>query len=319
MEKTLLYKKYSTTLKEKYGERIYKIPVNLPITCPNRDGKVGFGGCTFCGEEGTGFENLCSTVSIPEQIKINIEYISKRYKANKFIAYFQNYSNTYMPISEFKNYLQQVNNEHIVEVAIATRPDCINDSYLEALKEHSNKTGHNITIELGLQTVNYHTLLKVNRGHGLAEYIDAVIRIKKYGFEICTHLILNLPWDNEIDAIETAKIMGALGIDSVKLHALYILKNTVMGNQYNKGELKMISLEEYQERVITFLEYLDPNITVQRLLGRAPQGRAIFANWDTSWWKVRDDIEAKMVERGSYQGKRCDYLNGKFVKHLIDD
>lgn len=315
----ILYRRYSKMLQEKYGERVYKIPVNLPITCPNRNGRAGYGGCTFCGEEGTGFENLCSSMSIENQIQENIDYIKVRYKAEKFIAYFQNYSNTYMLLSDFKSALEQVRHKDIVEVAIATRPDCINDKYLEALKEHSKTTGHHITIELGLQTINYHTLLKVNRGHELAEYVDAVIRIKKYGFEICTHLILNLPWDNETDVIENAKMMSALQIDSVKLHALYILKNTVMGNQYEKGELNMISLEEYQERVITFLEYLHPSITVQRLLGRAPQGRAIFANWDTSWWKVRDDIEEKMRKRGSYQGKQCDYLNGKAVKHLIDN
>ena len=173
-----LYNEYSNFLKEKYGEKVYKLPVNIPCTCPNRDGTVGIGGCTFCAEIGTGFEMLENTLSVKEQLKQNMEYISKKYKANKFIAYFQNYTNTYLKLEEFKKYIKEAIMENIVEISISTRPDCIGDEYLEFLSEIKRNYNINFSIELGLQTVNYHTLISINRGHTLAEFIDAVLRIK---------------------------------------------------------------------------------------------------------------------------------------------
>ena len=301
-----LYNEYSTYLKEKYGEKVYKLPVNIPCTCPNRDGTIGYGGCTFCAEVGTGFEMLDNSISVKEQITINMEYISKKYKANKFIAYFQNYTNTYLEIEEFKKYINEAIMENVVEISVSTRPDCIADEYLEFLFSVQNEYGINITIELGLQTANYHTLIAVNRGHTLAEFIDAALRIKKYNFEICTHVILNLPGDDLYDTVETAKILSVLNIDQVKIHSLYIMENTIMGKMYKNNEINMISKEEYIERVIVFLEYLNKDIVVQRLLGRAPKENSLFVNWDTSWWKIKDEILDKMLKEERYQGSKCD-------------
>ena len=314
MNKIEVYRTYSQFLKDEFNEKVYKIPINLPLTCPNRDGNLSSGGCTFCGEEGGSFENLCDTLSVKEQMDKNIEYIGKRYKAKKFIAYFQNFTNTYLELEQFKEYVKASIRENVVGISISTRPDCINDSYLEFLSEIKDKYNLLITIELGLQTVNYHSLIKINRGHGLSEFIDAVLRIKRYNLRICTHLILNLPWDDMIDTIENAKTLSALGIDEVKLHALYIVKGTKIGDQYEKEEFYMISKEDYQLRVVKFLEYLDPNIVVQRIIGRAPKENGLFVNWDTSWWKIRDEIVEGMIKEGSYQGKRFDYLNGKALK-----
>ena len=312
-----LYNKYSTNLKQKYGEKVYKIPINLPTTCPNRDGTCGVGGCIFCGTEGAGFELLSNKYSIKKQLDKNIGYIGKRYGAKKFIAYFQNFTNTYMPIEDFKQYIREVIHPSVVEIAISTRPDCIHEEYLEALQDLENETGLRMSIELGLQTINYHTLSKINRGHGLAEFLDAVLRIKKYGFEICTHLILNLPWDNQRDVIENAKVLSVLSVDQIKLHALYIVQDTVLGQWYQAGGIKMISLDEYIERIICFLEYLDPSIVIQRLIGRAPQERTLFVNWNTSWWKIQEKIEEKMRIEHRYQGRLFDYTNGKAVRHFL--
>lgn len=310
----LSYKTYSQHLIEKYGEKVYKLPVNLPLTCPNRDGKLGSGGCTFCIEGGTVFESLSNEFPVKDQLIKNKDNIRRKYKANKYIAYFQNFSNTYMPIELFKKYIEEAVMEDIVEIAISTRPDCIKEEYLKFLNEVKEKTGIEISIELGLQSVNYHTLKKINRGHTLAEYIDAVLNIKKYGFSICTHLILNLPWDNMDDVIENAKIMSALKIDQVKLHALYIMENTAIGKQYKNGEIDIIPVEEYKERVITFLEHLSPDIVLQRLIGRAPKKGSLFVNWNMSWWKIRDDIHEEMAMQGRYQGKHANYLGGKALK-----
>lgn len=310
-----LYRNYSDYLREKYGEKVYKLPINLPVTCPNRDGNLGRGGCAFCAEIGTGFENLPNYYTVAEQLEKNMKFIGRRYKAKKFIAYFQDFTNTYLPLKDFKRYIYEALQENIVEIAISTRPDCISEEYLRFLKEIKDDEGIEISIELGLQTVNYHSLKKINRGHTLAEFIDAVLNIKKYGFVICTHLILNLPWDNEDDVIENAKIISALKVEQVKLHALYLLKGTIMGEMYERGEFQLISNDDYQNRVITFLEYLDPKIIVQRLIGRAPKENSIFVNWNRSWWVIRDEIHEKMRQGNHYQGKKAFYLGGKALSH----
>jgi len=300
----ILYNEYSKYLKEKYGEKVYKLPINIPVTCPNRDGTIGFGGCTFCAEIGTGFEMLDNKMSVKEQIQKNMEYISRKYKAKKFIAYFQNYTNTYLELEIFKNYIQDVIVPNVVEIAISTRPDCIGEEYLEFLYSIKTKYNINISIELGLQTVNYHTLLKINRGHTLAEFIDAVMRIKKYDFDVCTHVILNLPWDNIEDTVETAKILSVLEVEQVKIHSLYIIDNTEMGRLYKDRKIDLISKDEYIERVIIFLEYLNPNIVVQRLIGRAPEENSLFVNWGMSWWKIKDEILDKMLRENRFQGNK---------------
>jgi len=140
------------------------------------------------------------------------------------------------------------------------------------------------------------------------------LRIKKFGLQSCVHLILNLPWDDELDVIEDAKILSALGVDQVKLHALYIVKGTAMAKDYEAGKIKMITLPEYEDRVIKFLEHLSPEIVLQRIIGRAPEENTLFSNWHTGWWKIRDHIINVMRQEGRYQGRLCDYLNGKAVR-----
>ena len=310
----MLYRKYSDFLKEKYGEKVYKLPINLPITCPNR---IYGTGCTFCADVGTGFEAMSNTISVSDQLNKTKELITSKYKAHKFIAYFQNYTNTYMPLEQFKSYiLEAAQCEDIVEISISTRPDCIREDYLMFLKEVEEKTNIDINIELGLQSVNYHTLDFISRGHGLAEFIDAVLRIKKYGFSICAHIILNLPGDNLRDSIETAKILSVLGVDIVKLHSLYIAKNTKLAEQYKNGMFVLCTKDEYIERLIKFLEYLSPDIVVERLFSRVPADDAEFSNWSTSWWKLLDEVIEKMQNEEAFQGKKFDYTNGSALKEM---
>lgn len=314
MNEIHLYNKYSEYLKEKYHEKVYKLPINLPITCPNRlDGN----GCSFCAEVGTGFEALESCVPVCEQIDRTRTLIQKKYKAKKYIAYFQNYTNTFMPLPQFKQYMEEAATEaDVVEISISTRPDCINKAYLDVLMDMYQKNNIDINIELGLQSVNYHTLDQINRGHGLAEFIDAVMQIKQYPFSICTHMILNLPGDTIRDVREGAKILSALQVDIVKLHSLYIAKNTKLSKAYKDGTITVCSKEEYFERVIEFLIHLSPDIVVERLFSRVPEEDAEFSNWNTSWWKLQDELTEKMILEEVYQGKHFDYLNGSALKKL---
>ena len=165
----MTYRKYSDFLKDKFGEKVYKLPVKLDLTCPNRDGTCGFGGCIFCGEEGGSFENSEGTVR--EQLLKNMDHIKKKYKAKKFIAYFQNFTNTYMPFEDFKRVIEESLLEDVVGLSISTRPDYLPKAHLDYLEELSKN--YFVTLEIGLQTPNYHSLKKLNRGHGLAEFIDA--------------------------------------------------------------------------------------------------------------------------------------------------
>ena len=311
------YRAISAFLKEKYGEKVYKLPVALPLTCPNRDGSVGVGGCVFCGEIGAGYENLPASMTVREQLEKNIAHIAPKYKAYKYIPYYQNFSNTYLEPDRFRAYMEAGCIDSTVGIAIATRPDCINDRYLEILQDIKEKYGVDIYLEYGLQSVNYHILEKIKRGHGMAEFIDAVLRTKRYGFSVCAHMIVNLPWDTMTDTIEGARILTALGVDQVKLHALYIVKNTLMAKWYEEKQFSLISADEYIERVIAFLQHLDKDIVLQRLVGRAPEENTLFTNWSMGWWRIQEEIERRLEERDVRQGDLCNYLNGSAVRKFL--
>ena len=302
----MVYRKYSDFLREKFGEKVYKLPVKLDLTCPNRDGTCGVGGCIFCGEEGGSFENNFG--SVRDQLLKNKELIKNKYKANKYIAYFQNFTNTYMPFEDFKRVIEESLIDGVVGVSISTRPDYLPKRHLDYLEE-LNKN-YFVTVEIGLQTPNYHSLKKLNRGHGLSEFIDAALKLKKRNLNVCTHIIIGLPWDDDLDILECAKILNVLGIDEVKIHALYILKDTALGKMYERGEIDPISLDDYKKKVILFLRNLKDDIIVERIIGRAPYENSLFCNWNTSWWKIRDDIIEVMHENGYTQG---DLVKGEIL------
>lgn len=305
-----IYRVYSEFLKEKYGKKVYKLPINLPVTCPNKK----TGGCSFCSEDGTGFEAMSSQTSVSEQLAYTMEKIARKYKAEAFIAYFQNYTNTYLPVSKFKEYvLDAAEFEGIVELSISTRPDCIHESYLQILSQVRQKYEKNITIELGLQTANYHTLSKIHRGHGLAEFISAVLAIHNYKFDICVHLIPNLPYDTMEDVIETAKIVSALPVSQVKLHSLYIAKETKMAEDYESERIQICTKEEYYERLSQFLIHLRSDIVIERLFSRIPEKDSLFSNWGASWWKCQEEFLSYMKEHDLYQGKMYQTL-GKLLQ-----
>lgn len=309
-EKNSVYNRFSDYLRNRYSARVYKLPVCVPVSCPNRDGRLGGSGCVFCGSEGAGFESLPESLPVREQLLRNAEYIREKYKAEKFIAYFQNYSNTYLPMDSFGRYMHEACMEGIAAIYISTRPDCINDARLALLEGLKSEKRLDIVIELGLQSVNRNTLQSLARGHGLAEFIDAVLRIKRFGLESCAHIINDLPTDGIEDVIEGARILSALGVDQVKCHSLYILKDTVLGDKYERGEFTPLTMEDFIARTIAFLENLSPAIVVQRLIGRAPEERTLFCSWNTSWRKIHDEIERRMRLEGSFQGRLFNYLNG---------
>ncbi|MCD6550837.1 TIGR01212 family radical SAM protein [Thermotoga sp.] len=300
------YRKLSEYLKERYGERVQRIVIFGGFSCPNRDGTKGKGGCIYCDATGSGFTTLMN-LPIREQVLRMKERFEKR-GIKKFIAYFQAFSNTYAPTEELrKKYEEALVDDSIVQLSISTRPDLVPEEVLDLLEEFKKRV--DVSVELGLQTVNYRTLKRINRGHTLAEFIDAAVRVKKRGFELVVHVILNLPWDDMEDVVETAKVLSALDVDGVKLHSLYVVEGTKLAEMYRKGEVKICSQEEYVERVITFLEYLSPKVVIHRLVADPPKEGTIFGNWGKSKIETINMIEKELERRDTYQGKKFDYLN----------
>jgi len=306
------YRKLSDYLRGKYGTRVHRLPINAGFTCPNRDGTISKGGCIFCEETGSGFGAMGEDVPISQQVRVMMERAVRRYKAEKFIAYFQAFSNTYAPLDVLrKKYESALVDDRIVALSVSTRPDLLQEEILDLLEEFKEKV--DVMVEVGFQTSNYRTLMKINRGHTLAEFIDAVIRLKKREFEVVAHVILNLPWDDMIDVVESAKILSALKIDGVKCHSLYIVDGTPLGEMFKRGEIEICSLEEYVERVVRFLEYLDPRIVIHRLVADPPKDKVLFGNWGLDKRKILWMIEKELEQRDTYQGARFNYLRRKGV------
>ncbi|PKM58800.1 MAG: TIGR01212 family radical SAM protein [Firmicutes bacterium HGW-Firmicutes-4] len=303
------YNIYSVWLKKRYGEKVYKIPVNIPVSCPNRDGTKGIGGCVYCGAKGGGNETLSDQLSVGDQIERNIAYIGKRYHAKKFIPYFQSFSNTYCDFANFKKWMLESIRPDVVEISISTRPDCITDEQLRFLETIKTVQAIDVTIELGLQTVNEETLKIIKRGHTLADYEQAMDRIKAAGLLTCTHMILDLPWDREEDIIMGAEILSRKKTDFVKCHSLYIERNTVLKQWYDDKKVTLLSKDDYINRAILFLEHLNPDIVIQRLIGRTPKEDSVITNWNTSWWKIKDELDAQMKQENNYQGRKFTGLN----------
>ena len=287
-----LYRTYSDYLKEKYNEKVYKIPIALPVTCPNRDGTLDSDGCIFCGSIRADYETKAVGMEITRQIDRSISHVGPKYKAKKFID--------------------------IVGLAVSTRPDCIHESYLEVLREAQGKYGTNITVELGLQSVNPHTLLKIGRCHTVAEFIDAALQIGRYHFDLCAHIIADLPWDDRIDVEEAAKLVSVLPVTEIKIHSLYIIKGTKLAKMYEKGDIKLLPPEEYAERVVLILSMLRPDIVVQRIVGRA-SANTLSVNGGRPWWEVKEYIEKLMRNRHIQQGSACNYLHGAAVRRFLHE
>ena len=296
------YRKFSRYLREKYGCRVYKIPVNVPGTCPNRDGTKGTGGCIFCGEEAAAFESFDEDVPIGYQLSQNISYMGKKYRAEKFIAYFQNHSNTYMDSSIFRDHMIQACMDDIAAIYISTRPDCINEEHAGFLRELSYKMNIDVLVEMGLQSADDRSLELLNRCHTAGDYADASEMLVRYGIPFCAHVINDLPFEKKEQVSRTARFLNETGTSQVKCHSLYVLDGTKLGEMYKKGEITMLTDRDFIERTILFLRNLSPDTVVQRLMGRAPKERTLFCNYGRSWRAVVDEIVGMMMENNLRQG-----------------
>ena len=296
------YNSYNRLLKDTFAARVYKIGLRLDFTCPNRDGKVAVGGCIYCNNASHTPENYQPRTSVTEQLERGAVAIQRRHRAEKFIAYFQSYTNTYDSVSRLERlYREALDFPGIVGLSVATRPDCLPDDILDLLTDLSHHTY--LWLELGLESMQDRTLRWVNRGHGLREFVETVERCKKRGLQVCTHLILGFPGESHTEMLETPSLLNRLEIDGIKLHNLHVIKNTALEKLYSAGGFTLFSQEEYVKLVVDFLERLDPEIVVQRLTGETYRAITVAPEWSVNKIGVHNAIHKELEERDSWQGK----------------
>ena len=296
------YTTFNAHLKEVFGENVYKVTIDAGFTCPNRDGAKGVGCCIYC----YGDRSQTKLIDIPAMvayIQEGMAAIRRKYHANKFLAYFQSYTNTYAPLDRLEAfYRAALAQDGIVGLSIGTRPDCVPDDVLDLLESLARQTY--LWVEYGLQSAHDATLTRLNRGHAFAEFADAVERTRRRrGIRICAHLILGLPGETRAQMIETAEIVSRLGAHGVKIHSAHVVKNTVWAEQYACGEFAPMELPEYVQTVCDVLEHLAPEIVIHRLIGDAPRSRYIAPEWCLHKSDALRAIDAELERRDSWQGK----------------
>ena len=298
---TSRYRDLNTTLREHFGCRVQKISLDAGMTCPNRDGTLGDGGCIYCNVRGSG-TGLSRHYSITEQLERGKAKLTRRYKAKKFIAYFQSFSNTYASPQDLKDlYLEALAVEDVVGLAIGTRPDCVPDSVLDLLSELNQRTY--LWIEYGLQSAHDRTLELINRGHHLDTFVDAVERSRQRKLNICVHVILGLPEEDKTDMLATARALGKLDIQAVKIHLLYVIENTALAELYLRGDYRCLSRKEYVDIVCDFLALLPPQLVIHRLTGDPHPGELLAPKWALDKQTNLQAIRETLRRRNLWQGK----------------
>jgi len=297
---------YSNYFKHTFGERIQKVTIDAGFTCPNRDGLLGFGGCTYCNNNAFNPSYCIPSKPIKQQIEEGIEFHENRYRrASKYLAYFQAYSNTYAPLDKLKEiYNQALEMPQIVGIVIGTRPDCIDDKKLQYFKEIS-KT-HYVIIEYGIESIYNKTLKRINRGHTFDVSREAIEKTAALGINTGAHMILGLPGESEESMMKEAEILSKLPLKTIKFHQLQIIKDTAMETEYKKfpENFNFFSLDEYIDFFIRFIERFNPNIVIERFAGEVPP--RFLAG--PGWGKIRNDqilnkFEKRLKELDTWQGK----------------
>lgn len=298
------YNDLNTYLRSLFGCRVQKITVDAGLSCPNRDGRVSTGGCIFCNARGSGTGAHTRGLTITDQLLQGKKSLARRYKAKKFLAYFQSFSNTYAPIDKLqKLYDEALAVEDIVGLSIGTRPDCVDLPVLELLQDYAGH--HLIWIEYGLQSASDKTLELINRGHDVQCFKDAVRATLNRGIKICAHVILGLPGETRSDILQTARTISDLGIDGVKLHLLYVVKGTPLEALYRQGDYRCLEQQAYIDLVCDFLERIPPEMVIQRLTGDPHPEELVAPQWSREKTETIRKINETLERRDSWQGSKA--------------
>ena len=310
------YNKLNKYYKEKFGERTLKICIDGGFTCPNRDGTCGTGGCIFCSEKGSGELIKNNTEDISRQVD---EYLNsyRAKRANKFIVYFQNFSNTYDTLDNLKKkYDSALIDDRIVGLSIATRPDCINEEIAKLIKSYLDK--YYVCVELGFQTASNEIGSLINRGYDTKKFVEAVKLLNKYEIDVIAHIMCGLPGENRdgknvpIQIKETVKLINSLKIHGVKIHSTYVVENTKLAEMYENGEYTPMELDEYFKDLTYIITHLNPNVVIHRICADAPKDILIAPDWNAHKKWVLNGFEKIMEEKDLWQGK----FKKKFKKSI---
>lgn len=296
------YNQFSAYLKNKFGAKVYKITLDAGFSCPNRDGTISTGGCIFCDDGGSFSQAHSNLLSIEEQVNIGAKTLHDRFKAEKFMSYFQAYTNTYKPVNELeKIYKSALNHPDVVGLSIGTRPDCVEDDKLNLISDIAQD--YYTWVEYGLQSIHNKTLKKINRGHDFDCFLKAYERTKEKGINVCTHVIFGL-WETKDEILETAQKLAELKVDGVKIHMLCALKDTKLAKLYENKEIDFMREEEYVNLVCDFLEILPQTTTIHRLAGNGLKKNLIAPRWLGAKLDCLNKIDRELLKRNSYQGSK---------------
>lgn len=296
------YNSLNESLQQRFGEKLYKLTLNIGCTCPNRDGNLGTGGCIFCSAGGSGEFAGNPACSVTEQIEAGIRTLSNKRPVNRYIAYFQAYTNTYAPIDYLRKvYWEAIAHPKIAAIAIATRPDCLPPEVLDLLADLNQIKP--VWVELGLQTIHEETASFIRRGYTLPVFHQAVEALHTRNLEIITHVILGLPGETKEMMLDTIRHLNTLPINGIKLQLLHILKHTDLADYYTQTSFHVLTLEEYVDLVISCLEICRPDLVIHRLTGDGPKDLLIAPTWSSAKRQVLNTIHKELKARNTYQGK----------------
>lgn len=300
----LRYYAYNFFLRQRFGARVQKVSIDAGFTCPNVDGTVAVGGCVFCDNRSFSPSRRLPRTTITGQIDEGIRRLKRRYRVDKFLAYFQPATNTYGPVERLRSIFEEsLRHDQIVGLAIGTRPDCVPDEVLDLLGEIAQRTY--LSVEYGMQTMHDRSLDWMNRGHHHDAFVDAIARSAGRGFEICAHVILGLPGESRKDMLATGRELARVGVDSVKFHNLYVVKNTPMADQFAAGEIELMERSEYIQALIDVLEILPASCVVERISGEAPADYFLGPSWCLDKPALLQAIDQELVRRETWQGRLC--------------
>uniref|UniRef100_A0A7C4VRL4 TIGR01212 family radical SAM protein n=1 Tax=Desulfatirhabdium butyrativorans TaxID=340467 RepID=A0A7C4VRL4_9BACT len=295
------YRDYNTYLRERFGCRVQKITLDAGLGCPNRDGRIGSGGCIYCNAKGSGTGAHAKGLSIREQLEAGIERMRRRYKAEKFIAYFQSFSNTYAPIDVLERlYSEALGVPDVVGLSIGTRPDCIDPDVLHVLSGFASRCL--LWMEYGLQSSHDRTLKAIHRGHDRACFEKAVRETRAAGIPVCAHIILGLPGEDRRMMLDTARFLADLDIDGIKIHLLYVVRGTPMEALFRSGAYRCLEREAYVDTVCDILSLLPPSTVIHRLTGDPHPDELVAPLWALEKQRNMDAIRRRLEERNIVQG-----------------
>lgn len=303
-DKNKRYHSWNFALRQEFGEKIFKVPIDAGFDCPNRDGTVAKGGCTFCSVSGSGDMIVAPEAPLPEQFEKEIAMMHKKWpQVDKYIVYFQNFTNTHAPVAVIRERFEQVLTlPGVVGISIGTRPDCLPEDVVDYLAELNQR--FYLWVELGLQTTFETTSNAINRAHDYQTYLDGVASLRKHNIRVCTHLINGLPGETiEMMQENVRRTIQDSDIQGIKLHLLHLMRNTRMLRDYHEGRLQLMRRDTYVSLICDQLEMIPPEIIIHRLTGDAPWDSLVGPMWSLKKWEVLNEIDQEMRRRNSYQGK----------------